>query len=256
MRNPLTKTTWKVSLGLEVCKVNLTKSAALSPFVTGKLLPTSSHLFKLVLPLDTIQRSLKENKEPREDHETLPTVFLLHPSQPLSHVSRLILSALTLPTPTVSFRSVSYGGKAFQWSDSTDLSDFIKDAARAAEFTICISNSSQPENSNVRSTPAADQEHDRVVSSKPGEVKETLLTVSVPTFAHRTRFMRRRLDVIDGQLKEMEGLKAACDVEAHRDARKMARAGLGMLVVYWGAVARLTFWDFGWSVLFYHISGT
>jgi hypothetical protein len=214
------------------------------------LLPTSSHLFKLVLPLDSIQQSSKEGKKPQEDDKTVPTVFLLHPSQPLSHVSRLILSALALPTPTVSFRSVSHGQKAFQWSDSTDLSDFIKDAARAAEFTICISNASPSGNSSsIQNIPAADQEHDRVVPSKPvddSDVKETLLTVSVPTFADRTRFMRRRLDAIDEQLKEMEGLKATCDAEAHRDARKMAVAGLGMLIVYWGAVARLTFWDYGW----------
>jgi len=29
----------------------------------------------------------------------------------------------------------------------------------------------------------------------------------------------------------------------------MAVAGFGGLVVYWGAVARLTFWDYGWDVM-------
>ena len=47
----------------------------------------------------------------------------------------------------------------------------------------------------------------------------------------------------------MESLKRACDVEAHRGARRMAMGGFGILIVYWGAVARLTFWDYGWDVM-------
>ncbi len=57
-----------------------------------------------------------------------------------------------------------------------------------------------------------------------------------------------RLNAIEHQLKGMEELKAQCDREAHRGARRMAVGGFGMLVVYWGAVARLTFWDYGWYV--------
>jgi len=29
----------------------------------------------------------------------------------------------------------------------------------------------------------------------------------------------------------------------------MAVSGLGMLIVYWGAVTRLTFWDYGWEIM-------
>ncbi|KAG6810914.1 hypothetical protein H0H92_009844 [Tricholoma furcatifolium] len=43
----------------------------------------------------------------------------------------------------------------------------------------------------------------------------------------------------------MEALKLECDHEARRGARRMAMGGFGMLVVYWAAVARLTFWDYG-----------
>jgi len=52
--------------------------------------------------------------------------------------------------------------------------------------------------------------------------------------------------MVEQKLSDMEGLKQACDAEAHRGAKKMAMGGFGMLVVYWGAVARLTFWDYGW----------
>ncbi|KAG7095983.1 hypothetical protein E1B28_006666 [Marasmius oreades] len=38
-------------------------------------------------------------------------------------------------------------------------------------------------------------------------------------------------------------------MEAQRGARRMALGGFGMLVVYWAAVARLTFWDYGWDVM-------
>ena len=46
----------------------------------------------------------------------------------------------------------------------------------------------------------------------------------------------------------MESLKRACDVEALRGTRRMAMGGFGILIVYWGAVARLAFWDYGWDV--------
>lgn len=85
------------------------------------------------------------------------------------------------------------------------------------------------------------------VQKHPGPgIQETLLDVEVPTFADRTRFLRRRLAIIEDKLREMEVLKQECDAEAHRGAKRMAVGGFGMLIVYWGAVARLTFWDYGW----------
>lgn len=116
-----------------------------------------------------------------------------------------------------------------EWSESTDVGDFIRDAARATEFRIHISTYGQEEGDGA---------------------EETVITVDVPTFADRTRFLRRRLQVVEGELKEMEGLKTMCDRLAHKGARRMAVTGFGILVVYWGAVARLTFWDYGWYALF------
>lgn len=151
-------------------------------------------------------------------------VFLLHPSQPLSHVSRLILASLAPATPSVSFRSVTPRGYTIQWSDSTDVADFIRDAARTRQFTVCLTD--------------------------PGEEEpHTEMSVEVPSFEDRTRFMRRRLAAVEEELARMEDLKKSCDAEAHRGARRMALGGFGILVVYWGGVARLTFWDYGWDVM-------
>ncbi|KII91587.1 hypothetical protein PLICRDRAFT_38367 [Plicaturopsis crispa FD-325 SS-3] len=187
----------------------------------GKLSPTSSHLVKLILPLGNFTAKAKK-ADGTPTKVPPPTVILLHPSQPLSHASRLILATLAPANPSVSFRSVSPTGQHFQWSDSTDVGDFIRDAARAAKFFVCI-------------------------TSSPTD--ETIIDVEVPTFADRTRYLRRKLELTTSRLKEMEGLKRACDREAHRGARRMALSGFGMLVVYWATVARLTFWDYGWDVM-------
>lgn len=181
----------------------------------GKLSPTSSHLFKLILPLDRLQPDGTPVGGP-------PTVFLLHPSQPLSHMSRLIVSSLSgFRSPTISFTSVTPRGRELQWSQSTDVGDFIRDAARTEQFELRI---------------------------KDGDVERSL-PVEVPSFADRTRFLRRRLEAIEQELHSMEEIKRQCDMEAHRGARRMAVGGLAMLVVYWGAVARLTFWDLGWDIM-------
>jgi calcium uniporter protein, mitochondrial len=200
----------------------------------GKLSTTSSHLFKLILPLEP-NTTVKS--------QPAPTVFLLHPSQPLSHVSRLILASLAPAIPTITFRSTSSGptGQAFQWSHSTDVGDFIKDAARASRFSICISYDSSP----ARSSSSHHADGTTGKEESPN-ADEQIIDVEVPTFTDRTRFLRKRLAVIQNKLGEMEGLKRECDREAHRGAKRMAMGGFGMLIVYWGAVARLTFWDYGW----------
>lgn len=215
--------------------------------VSGKLSPTSSHLFKLILPLHF-------SKETDDPH----TAFLLHPSQPLSHVSRLILSSLppsllsTYPNASVSFKSTTPRGHHFRWSESTDVGNFIRDAARSAEFQIEVRlehEKARPRDREreSRSGTASSSSPDRDVGSRTEMKTDTfIIPVTVPTFASRTRFLRRRLAVIEGELGSMETLKKQCDAEAHRGAKRMAVTGLGVLVVYWGTVARLTFWDYGW----------
>lgn len=134
-----------------------------------------------------------------------------------------------------------------QWADSTDLGDFIRSAARPAAFTISITHG--PVTKGRRSARVRGSGSGVASAGKGEETTETQLTISVPTFADRTRFLQRRLRLASSRIKAMEGLKELCDAEARRGARKMAMGGFGILVVYWGAVARLTFWDYGWCVL-------
>jgi calcium uniporter protein, mitochondrial len=203
----------------------------------GKLSPTSSHLFKLIFPLKPF---FPKKSVP-------PTVILLHPSQPLSHAARLIAASLPNPAPSksntsasntydINFRSATTsdsGSQQFQWSDSTDVGDFIRDAAQATRFHIHIS-----------PNPVATD--DQSSTSGKSDEDEYVLPIIVPSYASRTRFIRKRLDVVQERLSSMEELKKVCDREAHRGARRMALSGFGALVIYWAAVARLTFWDFGW----------
>lgn len=156
----------------------------------GKLSPTTSHLFKLVLPLP------KSNSEPQ------PTAFLLHPSQPLSHLSRLIAGSLPPEHRDVEITYLALTGQEsdldthlrnaeeedgdrqeggpflhertkgdgrwqeVSWSQSTDLSDFIKQSCLNERFTINIA---------------------------PKEGREMKLEVTIPSFESRTRYLRKRL---------------------------------------------------------------
>ncbi|CAL1710338.1 unnamed protein product [Somion occarium] len=208
----------------------------LVPNGKGKISPTSSHLFKLILPFHLAYTKEKASTDP-------PTVFLLHPSQPLSHVSRLILSSLpstvlsTHPHATVAFQSTTPRGNRFQWSESTDVGDFIRDAARSSEFRIEVRLSQDQETFLKRD------------ENSSSTTDSFVIPVTIPPFDSRTRFLRRRLTAIEQELGQMEELKKQCDKEAHRGARRMAVSGFGLLVVYWGTVARLTFWDYGWDVM-------
>lgn len=235
----------------------------------GKLLPTASHLFKLVLPLpespfasSPSSSSSSRKSFPSSSTSYPPTIFLLHPSQPLSHISRLITASFpTSPskgpprvlfqssfTPTKdrtkSFGLAQGGGRddpivtrkpndnngGLQWSDSTDIGDFVKEAALDTEFLIVL----KPEISSSESP-----------SDEPPKDSITI-KVSVPSFASRTHYLRSRLSSLSTQISMMEELKKKCDREAQRGARRVALSGFGALVIYWGAVARLTFWDVGW----------
>jgi len=165
----------------------------------GRLSPTTSHLFKLVLPLP------KPNAEPQ------PTAFLLHPSQPLSHLSRLIAGSLPPESRDVEITYLALtgqesdldthlrnaeeegerqeGGPFLQertkedgrwqevsWSQSTDLADFIKQSCLNEKFTIEIA---------------------------PTHGERMKLEVTIPSFESRTRFLRKRLLALTGELGHM-----------------------------------------------------
>lgn len=111
-------------------------------------------------------------------------------------------------------------GDFIRWSASTEIGDFIRDAARAKEFEVEI-------------------------EGKPDTIK-----VAVPSFNDRTFYLRQRLRRMAKKISTMATLKNECDRAAHRTGQRIAMAGCGALVGYWYLVYRLTFeTDLGWDVM-------
>lgn len=111
-------------------------------------------------------------------------------------------------------------GDFIRWSASTEIGDFIRDAARAKEFEVEI-------------------------EGKPETIK-----VAVPSFNDRTFYLRQRLRRVSSKISEMAALKKECDVAAHRTGQRFAMAGCGVLIGYWYLVYRLTFQtDLGWDTM-------
>lgn len=107
-----------------------------------------------------------------------------------------------------------------RWSSSTEIGDFIRDAARGREFAIKVD----------------------------GQDEE--MRVSVPSFNDRTHYMRVRLRRLSGRIAEQSKIKQECDRLAHRGAHRLAQAGFGAMAAWWGTVYYLTFHtDLGWDYM-------
>lgn len=222
--------------------------------VKGKLLTTPTRLFKLILPL-----TLQDHNDDRKDAQ--PLALLVHPSQPLSYLERLIQSELPLlkikdreKIPDVNFRAedvvtddtnegesrhkekaedleehhdegekhgTSSPPESFvRWSKSTEIGDFVRDAASGKEFSVEIE----------------------------GAPKEIM--VAVPGFNDRTYYLRLRLRKKAEQIANMTDLKKECDLAAHRYSQRVAYAGFGGLSAWGGIVAWLTFMtSYGWDTM-------
>lgn len=107
-----------------------------------------------------------------------------------------------------------------RWSPSTEIGDFIRDAARGKEFAVDIEGAPEP------------------------------IYVGVPSFQDRTYYLRMRLRKVARQISDMAALKEECDQLAHRSAKQVARLGFAGLIGWWGVVYYLTFkTDLGWDVM-------
>lgn len=116
--------------------------------------------------------------------------------------------------------SDSQDRKFVRWSSSTEIGDFIRDAARGQEFSIQI-------------------EH------APGDIR-----VGVPSFNDRTYYLRMRLRKKSQQISQMADLKKQCDNLAHKGAQRVAMGGFVGLCGWWYLVYRLTFeTELGWDVM-------
>lgn len=119
-----------------------------------------------------------------------------------------------------SAEETGFRGKFVRWSSSTEIGDFIRDAARGKEFAVEI-------------------------EGAPREI-----WVGVPSFNDRTYYLRTRLRKASGRILEMTTIKRECDIAAHKGAQYVAIGGAGLLVGYWYIVYRLTFeTSLGWDTM-------
>ncbi|KHN93727.1 Coiled-coil domain containing protein 109, C-terminal [Metarhizium album ARSEF 1941] len=107
-----------------------------------------------------------------------------------------------------------------RWSGSTEIGDFIRDAARGREFSVTIEGHSQE------------------------------LRVAVPSFKDRTHYMRMRLRRMSRDIDQMASVKRECDLLAHKGAHALAKGGFAALATWWGVVYYVTFHtDMGWDLV-------
>lgn len=224
---------------------------------TGKLLTTPSRLLKLVLPLTTSDHnSDRKDVAPLAllVHPQQPLSYLerliqaeLPPLDPKdsSKTRSVTFRAMEAKDDEIkpkkeadsdgelgsegSVQSYSGAGREgegkddgnfVRWSPSTDIGDFIRDAARAKEFEVEI------------------------------EGNEEIIKVAVPSFNDRTFYLRQRLRRTSRKISRLADIKQECDRAAHKGAQRIALGGCGVLVGYWYIVYRLTFeTDLGWDVM-------
>jgi hypothetical protein len=107
-----------------------------------------------------------------------------------------------------------------RWSSSTEIGDFIRDAARASEFAVEIEGSSEE------------------------------IRVGVPSFNDRTHYLRVRLRKTSRKLADLASVKKECDLLAHKSAQRLAMGGFGVLGAWWAAIYHFTFQtDYGWDTM-------
>ncbi|KAN0090469.1 Protein of unknown function, DUF607 domain containing protein [Hyaloscypha variabilis] len=110
--------------------------------------------------------------------------------------------------------------KFVRWSSSTEIGDFIRDAARGKEFAVEI------------------------------EGSKSEIRVGVPSFNDRTHYLRVRLRKTSRKLADFASVKKECDELAHRSAQRLAMGGFAVLVSWWAAIYHFTFQtSYGWDTM-------
>ncbi|KAI0533660.1 hypothetical protein GGR58DRAFT_485660 [Xylaria digitata] len=195
-----------------------------------------------------------------QNEDIQPLALLVHPQQPLSYLERLIQAELPSvydrdgheKMPSIHFLAegserdeegqrkdktdsnvARYSGLGHEgedtpaehqdwvrWSSSTEIGDFIRDAARGREFVIYV------------------------------DGLDTEMRVDVPSFNDRTHYMRVRLRRMSRNIEALSKIKQECDMLAHRGAHRIAQAGFAALSGWWATVYYVTFHtDAGWDLV-------
>ncbi|KAI1136787.1 hypothetical protein F5Y05DRAFT_390846 [Hypoxylon sp. FL0543] len=181
-------------------------------------------------PLSYLERLIQAELPPVRDddnHEKMPSIYFLAEGSERDETGQK--TSLEKKGSNIA----SYSGKGregadtppehkdwVRWSSSTEIGDFIRDAARGREFAIEIAG------------------------------HNTELRVAVPSFNDRTHYMRLRLRRMSRKIDELSKIKHECDMLAHQSAHRIAVAGFFALTGWWGAVYFLTFHtDLGWDLM-------
>ncbi|KAF2963462.1 hypothetical protein GQX73_g10113 [Xylaria multiplex] len=195
-----------------------------------------------------------------QNEDIQPLALLVHPQQPLSYLERLIQAELPSvcdrdgheKMPSIHFLAegserdeegqrkdktdsnvARYSGLGHEgedtpaehqdwvrWSSSTEIGDFIRDAARGREFVIHV------------------------------DGLDAEMRVDVPSFNDRTHYMRVRLRRMSRNIEALSKIKQECDMLAHRGAHRLAQAGFAALSGWWATVYYVTFHtDAGWDLV-------
>ncbi|CUS13306.1 unnamed protein product [Tuber aestivum] len=234
-----------------------------SVITKGKLLPTSSRLLKLLLPLKLSGSS---------DSTDSPLALLVHPQQPLSYLECLIQAQLPLiispnsapRSPSISFKVVNVGdalpeghintrGKGNPQSrDGREC----EGGAQAGGGPDSLNPFEKVGKDGYVRWPASTEVGDfvRDVARDEEFVVEIERSgdtpVSLPSFKQRTHYLRQRLATAMGETELQARLKSECDRIARRRAQKVAVAGFAGLAWWWAAVYWLTLEaSLGWHVM-------
>ncbi|KAK9768381.1 hypothetical protein K7432_001041 [Basidiobolus ranarum] len=73
--------------------------------------------------------------------------------------------------------------------------------------------------------------------------------IQIPTFKERTFMLDKNLSIIEERLKPLRELKEKCDSYAVNTNKKLVTGGMAGLCAYFGIMAKLTWWDYGWDVI-------
>lgn len=253
----------------------------------GKMLTTPSRLFKLIIPLTTVDCR-------DSDKGIEPIAILVHPQQPLSYLERLIQSEIPpiegklekLRPPAISFIALQHEDNAIKPRKRIDALDTDESRQVAVEKeygseTPVQRRRSREEDAEIYSYPRKTDtsldplggEPERFVrwsqateigdfirdAARAGEFIVTIegapaglgqIRVTVPSFNERTYFLRLRMRKLSRRIQSIADIKTKCDELAHRGAQRVAIGGFGILSVWWYSVYKLTFeTDLGWDTM-------
>ncbi|KAJ5388129.1 hypothetical protein N7509_010670 [Penicillium cosmopolitanum] len=238
----------------------------------GKLLTTPSRLFKLIIPLTTVDS---------RDSDKGITGIHQHPKFP-----PIEGKLEKLRPPAISFIALQHEDNAIKPRKKID--ELETDETRRVAVEKQYSNDtpvqrrrSREEDAEIYSYPRKtdssldplDGAPERFVrwsqateigdfvrdAARAGEFIVTIegapaglgqIRVTVPSFNERTYFLRLRMRKLSRRIQSIAEIKTKCDELAHRGAQRVAIGGFGILSVWWYSVYKLTFeTDLGWDTM-------